>query len=295
MGCKQICFFFLVTFMITSCEVDYVLENTEFTPKVVVNAVFTESQAFTINLTFSKDILDRKTDFDLVENATVYVKELATGRTELLPYKGNGDYSYTYFTAKADHTYELRVLVPGYEAITATSKVPVKLADVNVFTENILLDEKEALQVNFNIKDQQSGYFIWNWIYSDNKTPVDSSVFISSDKLVLSANQTRGITLRNEEGSNVGYKESGFEFLKSFVYSDKEDSGGNNTGINEKYFLRIMSLSKEMYDYYISVENYISKNNQISSLSYVPEVYSNVHNGLGLFAGYSQKYIEVKK
>lgn len=281
--------------MLSSCEVDYVFEKGDFKPKVVVNAVFSENQSFVVNLTYSKNILDNQDGFDFVENAEVFIKEIATGRTEQLVYKNEGNYTFTYFTAKADHTYELKVIVPGYDLITATSKVPVKVTNVNVFTENILQDEKEALKVNFNIRDYQSGYYIWNWIYSDNKTPLDSSVFIGSDKFVVSANQVRGINLRNDDDNNVGIKENGFEFLKSFVYSDKDDTSGNPGGVNEKYFLRIMTLSKEMYEYYISVEKYLDEDEQISSISYLPKVYSNVHNGLGLFAGYAQKYIEVKK
>src|SRR5690606_24806794 len=118
---------FLIAMLFSSCEVDYVFEKGEFVPRIVVNAVFTENQSFSVNLTYTKDILDNNDGFDYVDNAAVYIKEIATGRTELLEYRGNGNYTFTYFTAKADHTYELKVLVPGYELISATSKVPVKV------------------------------------------------------------------------------------------------------------------------------------------------------------------------
>jgi hypothetical protein len=282
---------------LTSCEEDYVIAKGEFVPQVVVNCAFTENAAFKVHLTFSRNILSNDKEIQYVENAVVTIKELATGRTEEMKNHGNGLYTYPFFTAKPEHTYLLNVIVPGYKPITALSKVPLKVTNINVVTENIVLDEKDALRIRFDIKDQHSGYFIWNWIPSDNKNPIDSNVFTNPGKFFNDVNKVRNINLKGADETNIVYKENGNEFKKSFVFTEGEETGDGSgtTGNNEKYFLRIISLSKEMYDFYVSMEKYANQNNQISSLSYLPAVYSNIQNGLGLFAGYSQRYIEVKK
>ncbi|MBK8817857.1 MAG: DUF4249 family protein [Saprospiraceae bacterium] len=56
-----------------------------------------------------------------------------------------------------------------------------------------------------------------------------------------------------------------------------------------------MSLSEEMFSFYISMDKYSKNSNQVSSISYLPNLYSNINNGLGLFGGYSQRFIEVSK
>ncbi len=78
-------------------------------------------------------------------------------------------------------------------------------------------------------------------------------------------------------------------------FKGNAELGHFNVFETEKFYLRIVSLSREMYEFYISLEKYIDEDGQISSLSYLPKVFSNVNNGLGVFAGYSQRYIEVKK
>lgn len=290
--------FLLMGLLTSSCEEDYVLEKGDFVPKVVVNAVFTENEAFKVNLSYSRDILTQNHDISYVENAQVMIKEIATGRVESLKYTGNGNYTFIYFTAKADHTYELQVNVPGYNLITATSKVPVKVSSINVFTENIMYNEKQVLEIKFNIKDKNPGFYVWNWILSNNKNPIDSNLFGSPGKLISSVNKFRNINLTGfEENLNHGIKEGEGEFRKTIILAEDSENDGpdDNTAQDEKYYLRIMSLSKEMYDFYVSMEKYVDENSQISSISYLPKVYTNINNGLGLFAGYSQRFIEVKK
>jgi hypothetical protein len=57
-----------------------------------------------------------------------------------------------------------------------------------------------------------------------------------------------------------------------------------------KYELRVMSISKELYDYYSSVEEYIKYNNDSDAVPY--GIYTNVTNGLGIFAGFSESVIQ---
>ena len=290
-------FTLLVAGFFTSCEVDYVIEQDEFVPQVVVNSVFTENKPFQVHLSFTRHIFDKNKEIRIIPDAKVTITEKATGRTAELLHQGDGIYSYAFFTAKSDYTYELNVLVDGYNPIKAVSRVPLKVRNVNVITESIVLDDKEALQIRFNIKDQNSAYFIWNWISANPKNPIDSSVFSTPDKLVQEVNKVRNLNLKGDDDTNIGFKDDGNEYKKSFVYTN-DDTGSSASGSpseNEKYYLRIMSLSKEMYDFYLSFEKYVNDNNQISSISYLPKVYSNIENGLGVFAGYSQKYIEVKK
>lgn len=282
--------------LLTSCEEEYVFTKEKFVPKIVVNSVFTENNPFNVHLSFSRDILSNNNNPQFISNAVVTIKETATGRTEELPYKGDGNYSYTFFTPKIDFTYELTVNVPGHKVITAKSKVPLKVSNVDINTENIIHQQQEAVKINFNISDKNQGFFVWNWFQSNKQNPIDSIGFATPEKLLNSTGNIRNVNLNDNDQTNVISKDTNIEYKTSFVIDGKKDGETDpGTPEAEEFYLRIVSLSKEMYEFYISLEKYIDEDGQISSLSYLPKVFSNVNNGLGLFAGYSQRYIEVKK
>lgn len=81
------------------------------------------------------------------------------------------------------------------------------------------------------------------------------------------------------------------------------DSGGGLDEGNEEvieednkitytYELRVMSISRELYDYYSSLEEYY-QNGEISHTGESPFIlYSNVKNGAGIFAGFSESVIQ---
>lgn len=74
----------------------------------------------------------------------------------------------------------------------------------------------------------------------------------------------------------------------SLLNGNDEESEGEKVVL--KYELRVMSISKELYDYYSSVEEYIKFKNDSDGVPY--EIYTNVSNGLGIFAGFSESVIQ---
>lgn len=77
----------------------------------------------------------------------------------------------------------------------------------------------------------------------------------------------------------------------------REDDVDGNPVIDEegdkstvKYELRVMSISKELFTYYTSVEKILQQNN--NSEDWLQKPYTNVANGLGIFAGYSESVIQ---
>ena len=68
------------------------------------------------------------------------------------------------------------------------------------------------------------------------------------------------------------------------------DEGGK---VEYKYELRVMSISAELYQYYSSVEEYLNSHENNNHSNQVPyDIYTNVTNGLGIFAGFSESVIQ---
>lgn len=187
--------------------------------------------------------------------------------------------------------------MPGYTEISASSKLPSRVSQVNIITENSILNQQQVFQVKFNIQDKNSGYYVWNWINTNKNNPLDSSILHDAAKFVKATSRYGNFDSATNFEANFGSKTNEEEFKKSLVLTNDQINDGDisNSEINQKYYLRIMSLSEEMFSFYISMDKYSKNSNQVSSISYLPNLYSNINNGLGLFGGYSQRFIEVSK
>lgn len=64
---------------------------------------------------------------------------------------------------------------------------------------------------------------------------------------------------------------------------------GETTSSEPRFELRVVSISKELFDYYNSIESSRSTSND-SENSQVP-IYTNIENGLGVFAGFNESII----
>jgi len=81
------------------------------------------------------------------------------------------------------------------------------------------------------------------------------------------------------------------------VYQNDLDNGGLNEDedpdkIEFKYELRVMTISKELYNYYTSLEAYYQDNDNNHSSKVPLGIYTNVSNGEGIFAGFSESVIQ---
>lgn len=70
-----------------------------------------------------------------------------------------------------------------------------------------------------------------------------------------------------------------------------ENKNSYNQSRSYSYELRVLTISKELYEYYDSVNDYLRTYDN-SSIRPPRDVYSNVKNGFGVFAGYSESLLK---
>jgi len=283
--------------MMTSCEEDFILQRNSFKPSVVVNALFTAGAPFSINLTYSRDILDSKTKIRPIEDASVTIIERSTGREIVLKHISEGNYFFEYYQCKTDKIYDLIVDVPGYEKITATSNSPKKADVVNIITEIVSLDGVPVQKINFEIQNNSSNFYIWNFFRANKDNPLDSTTYRTPDKLINSINNFRDLASQIKVNSNIKdyvVSPSSGLYSNSFYMTNEVDDDESNPIKESKQYLRVMTVSNELFSYYKSVEKYLDDQKHNASFSQIPQIYSNISGGLGVFAGYTQKYVEIK-
>lgn len=295
--------FIIAIVMLTSCEEDFVFHREAFNPKIVVNSIFKPGEKWTVHLSTSRDILSKDSKIKPVENAVVIIKEKTTGREIFLKHNGEGVYSAEYYPPLPDKMYELSVEVPGHKTIKASSRAPKKANIVNISTD--IIDSRIAT-VQFQVKGDESQYLIWNYTGSNNGNPYSSNYygmpnkFISDllkyNSLVNVSNMLMGMT----KVENDAFTKNG-SFTSAFIIDNENDADSSNGGnqiqgdstIVYKKYLRVVTASSELYNYYKTVEKFSQADNHNSSFSTTPDIYSNIQNGLGIFAGYTEELTEI--
>lgn len=274
-----------------SCEEDYVLIRGTFKPSIVVNSAFTVNKPWVVSLTYSRDLLDHKTKITPVTNAEVEIIEKSTGLIIPLREVEDGIYTTDINPPKADKTYELKVNVEGYPQVTSSSMAP-KNAQVEILSDVVE-------RVDFEIKDIGQNYYIWNLIFTNTSTPIDTTYAPDPKNLVSSINKYNNIAGYLIDLSNPNPNDAESQGPKSSLYLP--DGEGSNSGSGQipdstaqvKRYLRFLTVSKDLYAYYKTVEKF-GFDNHNSSFSQNPEIHTNIKNGLGIFAGYTETYKEIK-
>jgi len=74
------------------------------------------------------------------------------------------------------------------------------------------------------------------------------------------------------------------------VFDENTAEGGEAEKVLFKYELRVMTISKELFDYYISLEEHYRNQSNNSNQPKIP-IYTNVSGGQGIFAGFSESVL----
>lgn len=80
-------------------------------------------------------------------------------------------------------------------------------------------------------------------------------------------------------------------FLEENVIND--NSGNSNIDSNPQFQITLTAVSKDLYEYLKTYENYRRSDIKNTSLTNTPSIYSNIENGLGIFGGYNIKTFNI--
>ncbi len=296
---NRILLIFLILF--ASCEIEVPLDKDKIQKHAVVNGLFTTDSLFKISVTESRDIFNDKMDFDKYIDATVDL--YGDGQLiETLTYLDSGLYTTTGHKAKPGKRYQVKVQ-SKYGTSTATSTIPTLVVpDTLRYTINAgFLQTGQAYDiVNIDLKDpggEENFYAIYIqyrildsvWKINENwELPITRFEGYYS---IYSYDPAIQIDLESEESL----------FDKNLVVSDKLiDGKAHSLEINITSFSQMAqnirhlvhvnfhSVSKEYYQY---MKKRIQYNKQSGSAAWEDfsepvQVYTNVNNGYGIFAGY---------
>ncbi len=280
--------------LLASCETIIEYELPESETKLVMNTVFNQDSVWVVQLSESKNILDTG-NLKKVSGAIVNLSD-NQGNTELLIHQGNGVYKSTLGTVpQLGVEYIVTAEKPGFEAIEASGNLPSPVAIIDIDTTPSLRDGYNYYDTRVRFKDPagERNYYSLEVYFTQQLT-------LQYDSIIQSIQESYPLYYFSEES----------EFTDNLVYTfdaiyfsdDLFDGQTYQLKVNvERPYLyeeppffivnsaqidyRLKSISEELYLYERSrTEQSFSS---FDPFAQPAQVFSNIENGFGIFAGYS--------
>ena len=267
-------------------------------PWVVVNSLFSPDSAWQIQVSYSKNILDVApgSNFLSIRNAVVTIHD--PGNLVIETLIGSWDksnlYSYKGKTKPMPgQSYSVQVSIKDEPIRQAASKVPthVPITSVEVDSSGVIDGDRIEMKIHFKDPATEKNYYtlkiIEDAFYIVNKDTVwyTQEIFYEVIEQSLS-NNGRGLEkLVNDNLFN------GKDFTFHVNLYNRRYSRGSQI-FQQHVRVVLLSVSEAYYKYFTtkSLQDYTNGD----PFAQPVQVFTNVENGLGIFAGYSSSVVELK-
>ena len=288
--------FLSLILIISSCQKQIEIEYPELEPKLVISSLFTPDSLFKVRITNISGMNDISEI--IVTDATCEIWSNSQ-LLETLQHNRNGFYVSELLKPEIEKNYTIKVSHPNFETATATSYVPQKttfvITDTTNFVEIDFLYETCFFEATIQFIETKSQNNFYEIIVKDikflnnEKKELDFEQYVTRYKSQNIAIMNEGIleyepnalVFSNEKITEQTYNLS-FSYELGVLYYWTHHIHKHNAVI---YFL---SVSEDYYQYKKRLIKH--KENQYSNIwdgaGDPVEMYSNVKNGYGIFAGY---------
>lgn len=298
----------------SSCEKEVEFSGKETSPKIVVNAIIGADSILEVDVSRSVFILDNKTSTK-INDATV--KIISDGATEVLAFISDGKYRSTQKGIRGK-TYSIEVSAPNFQTVNSTCQIPSRVIITKIDTSTRIgtfggggIDGGQGyttsyMNVNLKFNDLEESYYkirvlnkAWRYNYGyDSITNeyeiIDSTYSTELMPMYLVLDQS---IIDAGSGFENGQEDDGWGAI--YLTNKGLNTGAN--GINLKlqkgygvsnYYINMQKIDKSLYLYVNSLQQQIYSTGDPFAQPVV--VYSNINEGMGIFAGYASTVDSVK-
>ncbi|MEQ8474180.1 MAG: DUF4249 domain-containing protein [Marinoscillum sp.] len=294
--------FFMTILLIWSCETIIDVDLPKHEPAIVLNSFFGTDTTFQVRLAQSKDILDGSYEFKTVSGALVelYKNETLIGEmTESEP----GFYTLLEYPEQGA-SYRILASKQGFESVESEDIVPQRTANPQIEKIERKTNEynDQLFHLTYSLEDQQGEDFyevlVFIYIprydyYSDEDTSYQyfngywkERVYYNEVGAELNEFEDTGDpTVFSDELFN------GKKFTNTIeIYYYYYDEGPDPQKDKAKLTMEVRHLSEAMYLYKKSLK--LQEDSRDNPFAEAAQVYNNIKDGYGIFAGYSVEAIE---
>jgi len=268
-------------------------------------------EIMTVELSSSRNIFDPNSKILAIQNAVVEVTDNKTNETYRLYTLANGIYQSDDFRPEYGGSYTINVDAEGYDSVMATSEIPypafIKEPSAEQGQFNDEGDRELFVDLEFYSESDEQQYYVWEILDEDNPGDLDFSyndilenpvLLYSEDNntesiLADESFQTR-VFLTNEGMNNAPVQTSFVTMIEPAIGAQFGDEFNEDPNADVLLTVRVMTVSKDLYEYFKSVEIYRLRGTVNSSITQPVNIHSNVEGGLGIFAGLTVKDLPVR-
>lgn len=246
-------------------EIDF--DEDEFPTQLVLSA-FPGEDSIAVSLSLSQGILVNNPEFEPLDGATIKLYENSNLLEQVVGLKFSDKYEFT-SEIQNGREYKIEASHPGYNSIEANTYVPAKVNDLTA--SGVISDNRAKVNVEFyDVPDAE----FYRLIVLDGEYPISWST--SSEYFEIDPFDDETYYYENGFFEHLPFIDgrAEIEISVDFFYSFSELT------------VLIVSCSEDYFNYYKS--RYAWEEANFSGPFAEPvQIYNNIENGIGIFAGYS--------
>ena len=302
----------LLPFLTALCACEQVIEPDlpEQPPRLVLRAFFTSDGAWTAHVGRSSWILEPRS-FGYRPVADAAVELLAGDRVvgELEFNEGTRGYMFEGSALQAGETYSLRVTAPGFETVRATDTVPGPVpASVRFYLPHASSGSESGTGRDFSIEleiqdppGEENYYQVSLFrVYAGREDGDEARDLIPAYRLEEDFSTKDPSILADNSVDGSPFEEGAFEGKAPYFRDTLFDGGTHEIELSSDFDgdpdfseirLQVLHISEAYYEYLKTSR--LHHDTLDNPFAEPLNVYSNVENGYGIFAGYSSRTFEL--
>lgn len=292
---NRLLFLLSISLAYISCEKVIPFDGDVNTPKLVINSIFQSDSSFKVHVSSSRSVIDTAS-FKNIDDAIVTIKDRNENIIETLNHVENGFYKGQTFPQE-NQTYILEVNHPNYANITASDSLPSPITINSVDTSTIIDPiNGNRLQISMNFDDPE---ITQNYYLIETYSVNEYLVIKNSDTTEYELDTTKQFMVLTDEV----FQNGGSPWREQGLFNDLLFNGQNKTleleipndswsGSEDGYDWSYQTLTLRLYLHNITLSYYyyrtsleLFQNASGNPFAQPVQVFSNVENGFGVFAG----------
>ena len=298
--------FALLVLSLSACERPIEFDAT-IEKNLAVNATFTPDSSWAVFVTQPVEPLSTTPEFPVIEDAMVEIYEDGEKIAELMYAEGNSSMEAGYYRPMATQepeegrTYTIKVMADDFPIAYATDSIPIPNFSTPVISQfktghpselifRATINDLGGEETFYQLSMVQKAYIISGEDTLQNyvdKRYLPISIQEYNSIWTIPSELEGGFELKN--GMGFLFSEPGIgAFSKNIQFRTTGVSISEDEGLVYSYSLEVRQISKTYFNYQKSIAN--REINQQNGLAEPVELYTNIVNGFGLFAGYSHRF-----
>lgn len=281
-----------------SCETVIEIDIPEEPSKLVVNSYFSSDSLWEVNVSASEPILSAEPlKFISDANVTITDSDGTSFKLEEVPEK-KGVYRSDALMPESGRTYNIQVSAAGFTTVTSRGAAPTPVEITSIDTSTSFVDGFPETEILINFQDPASerNFYLLKLFYVQKIVANDGDTFTYQEEV--------GFALANDDifssGTGTLLEDTPFNgrnytigiTTQAIGFIPPNDSTGPSDNFSASLIIELQSTSEEMFQYESSIFDYETSSGD--PFAQPAQVYSNIDNGFGIFAGFSASRRELK-